>query len=117
MVVKLVERRKKQYAIGIAVWLCIVAVGVFVTSASPRLIAIVDVALLVALIMLVDGGGSIYKLALWFRYRKDANKRELIASSGQMYPKRLRKFLMDEDEEQESHTSVEPPSSQRKKTQ
>ena len=117
MVVKLVERRRAQYAIGIAVWLCIVAVGVFVTSASPRLIAIVDVALLVALIMLVDGGGSIYKLALWFRYRKDAHKRELIASSGQMYPKRLRKFLMDESDEQETETSDEAMLSRRRKTQ
>jgi hypothetical protein len=100
-------RRRAQYAIGIAVWLCIVAAGLFVRSASPSLITIVDVALLVALIMLVDGGGSIYKLALWFRYRKDSDKRELIASSGQMYPEKLRKFLMDEPDEHETETSHE----------
>lgn len=102
MAVQLLQTRKAQYAIGFAVWVSIVVAGAFVTFAPGSLIAIVDFALLIALLVLVDGGGSIYKLALWFRYRKEPEKRELIASSGQMYPKRLRKFLMDEPDERES---------------
>jgi hypothetical protein len=114
---QVLQARKTQYAIGFAVWLSIVVVWAFVTWAPRGLIVIADIALLVSIVILVDGGGSIYKLALWVRYRNDLDKRELIASSGQMYPKRLRQFLMDESDEQETETSEEAMLSRRRKTE
>lgn len=42
-------------------------------------------------------GLSLYKLILWFRYRDDPAKREALVSSGQVYPKRLAKWIFDED--------------------
>ena len=40
---------------------------------------------------------ALYKLFLWFRYRNDPVKREALISSGQLYPKRLAKWIFDED--------------------
>ena len=42
-------------------------------------------------------GSSVYKLFLWFRYGDDPAKREALVSAGQVYPKRLARWLLDED--------------------
>ena len=99
-----------RHAIGTVVWLCFAVMGLLFATANQAVIRIVDFALLVALLILIDGGGSIYKLALWFRYRKEPDKRELIASSTQIFPKKLRQFLMDEagDREGESPGNESP---------
>lgn len=81
------------------------------------MVVIVDLALLLVLIILLDGGGSIYKLALWVRYRKDPDRRELIASSSQMYPRKLRRFLMDESDEHTSETSEKAMPFRKRKTE
>jgi hypothetical protein len=44
-------------------------------------------------------GGSIYKLAQWWRYRHDPRKREQAASLSQVYPARLRRFIYDEEDD------------------
>lgn len=116
MAMHLLQRKQAQYAIGFAVCLSIVAVAVLVTWAPQSLILMADIVVLVALVILCEGGGSIYKLVLWFRYRKDPDRRELIASSSQVYPKRLRNFLMDEPDEQESRTHDEETPPRRRKT-
>jgi hypothetical protein len=43
-------------------------------------------------------GLSIYKLAVWFRYRSEPEKRERVVYSGQVYPEKIRRWLMDEKE-------------------
>jgi hypothetical protein len=59
-----------------------------------------DVILLATLVALF-AALALYKVILLFCYRNDPAKREALISSGQVYPKRLRKFIFDED----AHTS------------
>jgi hypothetical protein len=58
-------------------------------------------------------GLSVYKLILWFRYRDDPVKREALISSGQVYPKRLARWLLDEDADM-SGGKASPPNLGRK---
>ena len=53
---------------------------------------IVIMALLAVMVSL-----ALYKQILWFRCRNDPIKREALISSGQEYPKRLAKWIFDED--------------------
>jgi hypothetical protein len=52
------------------------------------------------LLLVVSAAGfaalSLYKLILLFRYRNDPVKREALISSGQVYPKRLAKWIFGE---------------------
>jgi L-asparagine transporter-like permease len=41
---------------------------------------------------------SLYKLVLMFRYRNDQDKLRALVSSGQVFPKRLHRFIYDEDD-------------------
>jgi hypothetical protein len=57
---------------------------------------ILDVALIVTCLA-VYMGLSAYKLLLLWRYRNDPAKREALISTTQLWPKRLHRFLIDED--------------------
>jgi hypothetical protein len=46
-------------------------------------------------------GLSVYKLAVWFGYRNDPEKREGVVYSGQIYPKKIRRWLMDEKDNED----------------
>ena len=57
---------------------------------------IIDTFLIIAMLAMIVAL-ALYKVILWFRYRKDPIKREALISSGQVYPKRLAKWIFDED--------------------
>jgi len=73
---------------------------------------VLDIILMVALVA-GFAALSLYKLILWFRYRDDPVKREALISSGQVYPRRLAKWIFDEDADT-SATKASPPNSGRK---
>ena len=56
------------------------------------------------LIVITLGGWMamlVYKLILMHRYRNDRKKLESVAWSDQVFPKRLRKFILDEHDDDE----------------
>jgi hypothetical protein len=88
---------KKQTKFGIVVWLFLIMTALLV-SASRSSIPAADAAVLLVLLAALFVG-SLYKVCLWWRYRDHPEKREMISSSNQLFPKRLRLFLMDETDE------------------
>jgi hypothetical protein len=88
---------KTQTKVGIAVWLLLLGSSVLIFS-SDKFTRIADAALLVVLLVAMLGG-SIYKIWLWWGYRNDPAKRQTITFSTQLYPEKLRRFLMDEQHE------------------
>ena len=85
---------KKETLINIGLALLVLAIiALFVVndmfaSIVDAIIAIVTLALLIGL--------SIHKLALWFRYRNDPEKREQVVYSLQSFPKELRRWYLGE---------------------
>ena len=57
-----------------------------------RVLDIILIGIFAALLV----GSTLYKLIIWHRYRDDPAKREALISSGQVYPKWLTKFILDE---------------------
>lgn len=85
---------KREYKINIGLSLLVVAV-IFLVFLSRTIAGIVGTMIRITILTLVIGL-SIYKLVLWFRYRNDPEKRERVVYSGQIYPEKIRRFLMDE---------------------
>lgn len=85
---------KREYKINIGLSLLVVAV-IFLVFLSRTIAGIVGTMIRIPILTLVIGL-SIYKLVLWFRYRNDPEKRERVVYSGQIYPEKIRRFLMDE---------------------
>jgi hypothetical protein len=65
--------------------------------------------ILIAIFVAVFAALTIYKVILAFRYRDDPAKREALISTGQVYPKRLMRFIFDENPE--SNKEPPPPNS------
>ena len=101
------EKLKTQTKVGVAVWLLLLAITVLV-GLSDRFTRIADAALLIVLLVGLLGG-SLYKVWLWYRYRKDPAKRETVTFSTQLYPEKLRRFLMDEEPEQDNKDQNDDP--------
>jgi hypothetical protein len=53
--------------------------------------------ILIALFLTAFVALVVYKVALMFRYRNDPDKLRALASSGQVLPKRIKRFVYDED--------------------
>ena len=88
---------KTRFLMAIGVLLTITAV-IYLSSRSHLAATIAtDIISLWFLFLIV--GGSIYKLALWWRYRHDPAMREKVVFSTQLSPSRLRRFFYDEKED------------------
>jgi len=85
---------KKNLLMAMSVLMIIMAVMYFSARSHLAKTIATDVIDLWFLVLAV--GGSIYKLILWWRYRKDPAMRERVAFSTPLYPSRLRKFFYDE---------------------
>ena len=63
------------------------------------------------LILIALGWGSLmaillYKLVLMFRHRNDPEKLRALVSVGQVFPKRIKRFIYDEDADTGGKASV-----------
>ena len=63
------------------------------------------------LILIALGWGSLmaillYKLVLMFRHRNDPEKLRALISVGQVFPKRIKRFIYDEDADMAGKTSI-----------
>jgi hypothetical protein len=85
---------RKNVLMAIAVLLTIMAV--IYLSARSRLAKTIATDVIDLWFLFVVVGGSIYKLTLWWRYRKDPVRREQVVFSTPPYPPRLRRFFYDE---------------------
>ena len=59
----------------------------------PKILDVILIVILLSTLVAL----ALYKLLLLLRYRNDPAKREALISTGQVFPKRLAKFLFDED--------------------
>jgi len=85
---------KKNLLMAVSVLLTIMAV--MYLSARSRLAKTIATDLIDLWFLVLVIGGSIYKLTLWWRYRKDPVRRERMIFSTPLYPSRLRRFFYDE---------------------
>ena len=85
---------KREHKINLGLALLVLAV-IFITLSSSAIARVAGIIFSIVILAQVIGL-SIYKLALWFRYRNDPVEREKIVYSGQIYPEKIRRFLMDE---------------------
>lgn len=85
---------KTKFLMAVGVLLTMWAV-IYLSLRSPTAEMIFTVIIRLGFLALVVGG-SIHKLALWWRYRHDPAKREAIAYSTGFYSSKLRKFFYDE---------------------
>jgi hypothetical protein len=85
-------RQQHKINIGLCILVAAVVLLAFLSRAIAGFAADMTRIGILALIL----GLSIYKLVLWFRYRNDPEKRERVVYSGQIYPEKVRRFLMDE---------------------
>lgn len=90
---------KSKILMAVIVWSAIFAA--FWLSSRSRIASAVTTTAIDIFFLTLIVGGSAYKLALWFRHRHDPEKREAVAFSTQLYPSKIRKFLMDEQDEKE----------------
>jgi hypothetical protein len=88
---------KTKFLMAVGVFLTIWAVIYF--SLRSHLVETIASGTISLMYLVLVGGGSIYKLALWWRNRHDPAKREAIAYSTGFYSSRLRKFFYDEKED------------------
>ena len=88
---------KKNLLLAVGVLLVIMAV--IYLSERSRLAATVGGMAFDAVLVAVVVGGSIYKLALWWRYRHDPARREQVVFSNPFYPPRRRRFFYDETDD------------------
>jgi len=84
----------KKFLMASGVLLIIMAVMYFSSRSHLAATIATDIITLWFLILVV--GGSIYKLTLWWRYRKDPAMRERVVFSTSFYLSGLRKFFYDE---------------------
>jgi nitrate reductase gamma subunit len=70
-----------------------------------RMLDLIVIFLLVAVFVAL----TLYKVIVSFRYRNDPAKWEALISTGQVYPKRLMRFIFDENPDSEKEPS--PPNS------
>ena len=70
--------------------------AVLYLSVRSRLAETIATGLIDVAILALVVGGSIYKLALWWRYRKDPVKREQVVFSTPFFSSKWRKFFYDE---------------------
>lgn len=85
-------QRRTQLIAGISLLIIVV---ILLTCLHSFLAGIVEWVFRFSLFLIVVGL-SLYKLVIWFRYRHDPEKRERIVYAGQIYPEKIRRFLMDE---------------------
>jgi uncharacterized membrane-anchored protein len=90
---------KKETWINIGLALLVLTI-IMLLAASDTFAAITDTILGVITLTLMIGL-SIYKLALWFRYRNDPEKRERVVYSFQSFPKELRRWFLGESKAKE----------------
>jgi uncharacterized membrane-anchored protein len=90
---------KKERLINLGLALLVLAVIVLL-AASQTFAAITDTIIgIVTLTLMI--GLSIYKVALWFRYRNDPEKREQVVYSFQGLPKEFRRWYLGESKAKE----------------
>ncbi len=85
-------RRQSKINIGLSLLVAVILLAFLLSRAIAGIVADMIGIGLLALIL----GLSLHKLVLWFRYRNDPEKRETVVYSGQIYPEKVRRFLMDE---------------------
>jgi hypothetical protein len=73
----------------------LIALIILMSSLDGSIAENADTAILMLSFLLLLGL-SIYKLAVWFGFRHNPEKRESVVYSGQIYPARIRRWLMDE---------------------
>jgi len=88
------ELMKKASLINLGLALLVFA-AICLVSWSRMIGGVVETLISIGILTAVIGL-SIYKLALWFRYRHDPERREQIVYSGANFPRQLRRFFMDE---------------------
>ncbi|HEY9231484.1 MAG TPA: hypothetical protein VIS78_05040, partial [Blastocatellia bacterium] len=77
----------------------VICVVIYLSSRSRLAMTVFEDIISLWFVVLIVGG-SIYKLAQWWRYRHDPAKREQAASLSQVYPSALRRFFYDEKEDE-----------------
>ena len=82
-----------------AVLLIIMAVMYFSARSPLAKTIATDIIDLWFLVLVV--GGSIYKLTLWWRHRRDPARREQVVYSTPLFPASLRRFYFDEKKDVE----------------
>jgi hypothetical protein len=85
---------KREHKINLGLALLVLAV-IFITLSNSTMAWIAGTIFSIVILAQVIGL-SVYKLALWFRYRNDPVEREKIVYSSRIYPEKVRRFLMDE---------------------
>jgi hypothetical protein len=90
---------KKETLINLGLALLVLIVIVLI-AANGLFASIVDTIIAIVSLTLVIGL-SIYKVALWFHYRHDPEKRERVIYTFQTFPKVLRRWYMDESKQKE----------------
>jgi hypothetical protein len=90
---------KKETLINLGLALLVLAIVVLLAAnntfavITDTIIGVVSLALMIGL--------SIYKVALWFRYRHDPEKRERVVYSFQSFPKEFRRWYRGESKAKE----------------
>ena len=85
---------KKETLINLGLAFLVLAI-IGLLAASHTFAVITDTIIgIVTLTLMV--GLSIYKVALWFRYRNDPEKRERVVYSFQSFPKEFRRWYLGE---------------------
>jgi hypothetical protein len=90
---------KKETLINLGLVLLILST-IFLLVASNRFAGILETLISIASLALLIGL-SIYKVALWFRYRHDHEKRERVVYSFRSLPKELRRWYQGESKSEE----------------
>jgi hypothetical protein len=90
---------KKETLINICL-VFLVLVIIALLAANNLFANIVDTIISIATLTLMIGL-SIYKIALWFHYRNDPEKRERVVYTFQNFPKELRRWYMGESKQKE----------------
>lgn len=90
---------KKETLINLGLVFLVLAVIVLM-AANGLFANIVDTIISIVSLTLVIGL-SIYKVALWFHYRNDPEKRERIVYTFQTFPKEFRRWYLGESRSKE----------------
>jgi len=90
---------KKETLINICL-VFLVLVIIALLAANNLFANIVDTIISIVTLTLMIGL-SIYKIALWFHYRNDPEKRERVVYTFQNFPKELRRWYMGESKQKE----------------
>ena len=77
----------------------LIIMAVMYLSARSRLAATIASDIIDLWFVVLVVGGSLYKLALWWRYRHDPARREQVVFSTQLFPASLHRLFFDEKED------------------